>query len=172
MWNCWWNPKSVGICAWAGSLCRMQDFVSYSSWSVVKFACLETLILLSCLLLHAIFSIPITDFTDYYNWEIMKLYWELVESRLFSFTSMFVVALISPFHFMQVVWNKVKEQIYLTLRGKYYSGGNALQELFFQAISRHSGSQDHVVFTCRKLEGSSVIHNMCNLKEDNSAKKV
>lgn len=84
---------------------------------------------------------------------------------------MFVVVLISPFHFMQVVGNKVKEQIYLTLRGKYYSGGNALQEFFLQAISRHSGSQDSVVFTCRKVEGSSVMCNMCNMKEDNSAKK-
>lgn len=73
---------------------------------------------------------------------------------------------------MQVVGNKVKEQIYLTLRGKYYSGSNALQELIFQARSRHSGSQDHVVFTCRKVEGSSVIHNMCSMKKDNSAKEV
>lgn len=63
--------------------CRTIDFLSYSSCSVLKFERAETLILLSCLLLHAIFSIPITDSTDYYHWEIVKLYWVLVESRLF-----------------------------------------------------------------------------------------
>lgn len=47
--------------------CRMQDFVSYSSCSVLKSECAETLILLSCLLLHAIFSILITYSTDYYH---------------------------------------------------------------------------------------------------------
>lgn len=46
---------------------RMQDFVSYSSCSVLKSASAETLIPLSCLLLHAIFSISVTDSTDYFH---------------------------------------------------------------------------------------------------------
>jgi len=96
-----------------------------------------------------------------------------VESRFFYFFSFYLCCYTDLIlQFYASCWNGAKEQIYETLRGKCFSGGIALQEFLLQPISRCSGSQDNVVFTCRRVEGCSVIHSICNKEEDNATWKV